>query len=238
VGIAKWLNRVPYAGIIIPLRGGLKPGIQLRLLTELQHECCWLPFTRGSNKVDHEQVRHLLKRFLERIATVPVLRIAILDTADSGDSARVLAEIIRDIYRSMEGPGQWIANFMLIFEPRDDGYPFPPKALDIRKLTLDERLIFSVTVCQTPSLIVEDWDEAIGIRTIWKDGKVPAIVQLPSKGRIIVEEFSGNLLEIEAERLDHYTNDLFTSAVSEAMTTDPMFRFDHDVWQNYVVGKR
>ena len=61
---------------------------------------------------------------------------------------------------------------------------------------------------------------------------------VPSNGRVIVEEFNGNLREIEADRLDRFTDDLLAKAVSEAVTTDPSLRFDHDVWQNYVVQKR
>lgn len=230
--VAKWLQICGYDGIIVPVRGGVKPFTQLNVLTEMRFEPCLLPFTQGANRLNEEQVRDYLKNYLERRAGNSPLKLSVVDTADSGHSALCLAEICRSLRRDWRGSGAWAIDFILFFEFQDGSKRYPPKSFHIPKLS-SSKLVFRVFACGTPSLLVEDWDEALGIKTVWRDGRTPEFVLVPSKGRLVIQDYDGILRQYEAERLDLFTDQILGQEASDAVITDQSLRFHHDVWQKY-----
>lgn len=230
---AKWVQACGYDGIIVPLRGGVKPFIQINVLTEMRFKPCWLPFTQGANGVNEEQIRYYLKGQLNVWANKSPLKIAVVDTADSGDSSLMLASVCRSLRKEWKDKSRWAIDFILFFESQDGAKQCPPKSCRIPGMSTDN-LVFRVFACGTPSLISEDWDEALGIRTIWKDGEPPEVITVPSKGRLLIQDYDGTLREFVADRLDQFTDQILGKEASNAVVTDPSLTFDRDVWQNYI----
>lgn len=230
--VAKWLQVRGYHGVVIPLRGGMKPWNQLAIMTEHSLNECWLPFTQGANGVDRDPVRHHLSIFLESYADTSPLRLAIVDTADSGNSAAALAKLIASLREDCRSDSKWMVDFILFFESENGTKHCPPECVPIPKMSND-RLMFRVFACGTRSLITEDWDAALGIKTQWRDGKTPEFIMLPSYGRVVVQDYSGKLCEYEADRLDQFTDILLGNEVSDAVVTDSTLAFQKDVWQKY-----
>lgn len=230
--VAKWLQIRGYHGVVIPLRGGMKPWNQLAIMTEHSLRECLLPFTQGANGVDRDQIRHYLSDFFQSFAGISPLRLAIVDTADNGDSAAALARLILSLRKDCRDDSKWLLDFILFFESKNGVKYCPPECVPIPKMG-NHRLTFRVFACGTRSLITEDWDLALGIRTQWKDGKTPEIIILPSYGRVVVQNYSGMLVEYESDRLDQFTDILLGNEVSDAVVTDDSLLFHEDVFEKY-----
>jgi hypothetical protein len=232
VRIAREIQSRSYHGLIVPLRGGLKPWLQLDVMTELQIHDCWLPFTQGSNGLDRDQIRHHLVDFINSCEPTSPLKLAVVDTANSGHSSNQLAEIIRSIHTDRADGAHWQVHFYLIFEQTNPTRHHPPLSAEIPGKS-NERLHFDVFPHAVPDLIAEDWDEALGIKCGWEDGLTPEIRIFPSRGRFALQEGSGYLKVIESDRLDRYTDLLLGEAVSDNVITLPGFRHTHDVWARF-----
>lgn len=233
VRIGKELQSVGYHGVVVPLRGGLKPWVQLDVVTELKLHDCWLPFTQGANGVDRDQIRHYLASFLSARPPVTPFRLAVVDTANSGHSSCMLADVIKSVWSDRGDASEWAVDFYLLFEATSTARRQPPKSRDIGPKS-NTRLQFRVFPRPVPDLVVEDWDEALGVKCLWRDGTTPALEVIPSKGVLAIQERDGRLHIIEADRLDRETDLLLGEAVSEAVVTEPGFEHTHDVWPAYL----
>ncbi len=229
---AEWLQKFPCDGVIVPLRGGVKPFTQLDVLTEFKHSPCWLPFTQGANYVNHEQIREILKQYVEPRMEDGPARLVVIDTADSGHSSHALATILKELHSGLPASTKWVVDFVLFFESEGGKKPCPPLSRSIPTLNTD-RLRFRVYACGTTSLLAEDWDEALGVRATWDSNGKPHIAVIPSKGRIIVQSCDDSLKEYETERLDQFVDELLANEVSDAVVTDEHLRHERDVWHKY-----
>ncbi len=232
VRIGKELQSVGYHGVVVPLRGGLKPWVQLDVVTELKLNDCWLPFTQGANGIDRDQIRHHLASFVAVRPLVSPFRLAVVDTANSGHSSCILAEIIKCVWTDRGDDSEWVVDFYLLFEATGTGRQ-PPKSREIGPKST-ARLRFRVFPRPVPDLVVEDWNEALGVKCLWRDGSKPGLEVVPSKGIMAVQERDGRLHVLEADRLDRETDVLLGEAVSEAVVTEPGFQHTHDVWPEYL----
>lgn len=233
VRIGKELQSVGYHNVVVPLRGGLKPWVQLDVITELKLNDCLLPFTQGANGIDKDQIRHHLKAFTDVRPAVSPYRLAVVDTANSGHSSNMLADIIKSIWSERADGSAWVADFYLLFAETIPRRSQPPKSREIEPKST-HGLTFRVYPHCVPDLIVEDWDAALGIKCLWRDGSKPGLEVVPSKGSMAVQEHDGRLHVIEADRLDRETDMLLGEAVSDAVRTEPGFHHTKDVWPAYL----
>lgn len=128
--IGRTLATQSYDIVAIPLRGGLKPWLQLDVLREFSQTPLWLPYTAGSQGKYDEQILHVLEEGLSIHASAADLRIAVVDTAISGDGSLHLAELLarhhrRDVKR------RWACDFHLLYAQER----YPAKAMLMLKLT-------------------------------------------------------------------------------------------------------
>lgn len=229
---AEWLQKFPCDGVVVPLRGGIKPFTQLDVLTQFKNTPCWLPFTQGANYLNRDQIRDILKKYIEPRMTDGSARFVVIDTADSGHSSHALATILKELHSCFSSSTKWNVDFVLFFESEEGRKPCPPLSRSIPTLNTD-RLRFRVYACGTTSLLAEDWDEALGVKATWDSNGKPHIAVIPSKGRIVVQSHNGSLKEYETERLDQLVDELLATEVSDAVVTDAQLKYERDVWQNY-----
>lgn len=226
--IGRILASRPYDCIVIPLRGGLKPWLQLDVLREFRQSPLWLPFTAGSQGKNDEQVLHILEQGLAKHAGASELRIAVIDTAISGDGSLHLAGLLSQ--RQLIDRGQrWNCDFHLLHAKQR----FPKKSNLIRELS-NEHLEFSVVTWPVDHLLVENWNEAIGLEVHW-DGTTQAVIRNSStEGRLLLKQIDGSIQLIESPELHHYVDLLFGDAVSEHVRHDASLVYQGDVWQRYI----
>jgi hypothetical protein len=233
VDIGKELQAIKPHRVVVPLRGGLKPWLQLDVMTEMRHCDGWLPYTQGANNVATEQVRHYLNAFIAVGSNTPHFRIAILDTAESGHSSRELAKVVKELRAQAKGNSIWEVHFFLVFVKKRPQDRWPSLSGEIEPMSAPG-ITFRLHPFSVPHLLVEDWNEALGIRTRWVDGHVPRIEFVPSNGRMALREYDGSVRVFEAERLDRFTDALLGKSVSDGVVSAPGFRHVGDVWPNYL----
>lgn len=230
--VALWLQSVTCDGVIVPLRGGIKPFTQLNALANLKYAPCWLPFTQGANGLNKDEIRTALKDYLESHLQQEKTRLVVVDTADSGDSSLALAEILKSLREEAGGTASWEVTFILFFESQNGKKWCPPKSTCIPHLN-GEKIRFRVFRCGTTSLITEDWDEGLGIKAEWKPEGKPQVSVIPSAGIVIVEDYTGRLRQYKVERLDQFIDELLAKEVSDAVMTNDLVKYERDVWQQH-----
>jgi hypothetical protein len=156
-----------------------------------------------------------------------------VDTANSGHSGCALADILKALWKNSKDGPEWLVDFYLLFARTGSGRRQPPLSAEIERLSTG-RLRFRVFPHPVPDLVVEDWDEALGIRCYWGDGASPQMRVVPSKGELAVQERDGSVRVVESDRLDRYTDVLLGESVSDAVVTEPGFRHTYDVWSAYL----
>jgi hypothetical protein len=232
VKVSRSIQTVGYHGVLVPLRGGLKPWLQIDVVTEMRFDDCCIPFTQGANGVDVEPIRNRIESFLKSCPDVSTFKLAIVDTADSGHSSRMMAEIIKSIRTDRKDKANWQVHFYLIFEEGTPARRQPPLSAEIPGKS-NHQVKFVVIPHSVPDLISEDWDEALGIKCGWKDGSIPQVYVVPSKGIVAIQRTDGGLRLVESNRLDRYTDILLSEAVSDCVVTHPEYTFSEDIWPKY-----
>lgn len=217
-----------YDVVIIPLRGGLKPWLQLDVLREFRQQPLWLPYTAGSQRTHDEQITHILHEGLAPHERAARLKIAIVDTAISGDGSYHLAELLSDTHRR-NAKQRWECDFHLLHTRER----YPAKTGRIPELQHDQ-LAFSVTLWPVDHLLVEDWNEAIGLEVQWEGNSRAIIKHCSTEGHLLLRREDGSVQHIESPELHHYMDVLLGDAVSEHVRHDPYLQFQGDVWGRYV----
>jgi hypothetical protein len=226
--IGRTLASRPYDLVVIPLRGGLKPWLQLDVLREFQQSPLWLPYTAGSQGKYDEQVLHIIEQGIAKHAGASELRIAVIDTAISGDGSLHLAGLLSQRQLS-DRRQRWICDFHLLHAKQR----FPTKSNFIRKLS-NENLQFKVVTWPVDHLLVEDWNEAIGLEVHWEGSTRAIIKHCSTEGRLLLKRIDGSIQLIESPELHHYVDLLLGDAVSEYVRHDAHLVYQRDVWQRYI----
>jgi hypothetical protein len=226
--IGRTLASRPYDFVVIPLRGGLKPWLQLDVLREFRQSPLWLPYTAGSQGKYDEQVLHVLEQGIATHASASDLRIAVIDTAISGDGSFHLAELLAQ--RQLTDRRQrWICDFHLLHAKER----FPTRSNYILKLS-NERLKFNVVTWPVDHLLVEDWNEAIGLEVRWEGDTRAIIKHCSTEGHLLLERNDGSIQLIESQELHHYVDLLLGDAVSEYVRHDENLVYQGEVWHRYI----
>lgn len=226
--IGRTLASRPYDFVVIPLRGGLKPWLQLDVLREFRQAPLWLPYTVGSQGKFDEQVLDVLEQGFATHEGVSELKIAVIDTAISGDGSLHLAELLAQHHLS-DKRQRWICHFHLLHAKER----FPLKSRHIPELS-NERLEFNVVTWPVDHLLVEDWNEAIGLEVCWEGNTRAIIKHCSTEGRLLLKRNDGAVQLIESQELHHYVDLLLGDAVSEYVRHDEKLVYQKDVWQRYI----
>lgn len=218
--------------IIVPLRGGLRPAAQLKVLDDGATPQLYLPFTAGSQQKNWGQITECLTEGLRPYAAQDQLRIGVVDTAISGHSARALAGLLKALHE-VQKARQWVVTFHLLYDRTNQNHPYPKLTGDIEPMSSNS-LTFAVTMHCVESLIVEDWNPAFGVKVNWGGETKDLIKPALTEGRLIVQHSDGTMRLVESPEVDVYFDTLVAESVSDQITNDPNYAYTADVWQRYI----
>ena len=211
----------PIDCLIVPYRGGLTPSMPLQVMNKLQYPTIPLGFSRGSDEKHWPAIRDELIERLGHYRDRPQLAIGVIDTAIRGDSALALAHVLR-MTKEIFNQQKWTVTFHLLHAT--DRHKTPLLTWGIPGLSTGE-LVFDVRLHQVPSLLVDDWDEGLGLKVEWKEGR--CIYKACASGQVIVQQSDESIAVIEAEALHRFITEDLSKAATEAITTDPSLRLKY-----------
>lgn len=215
VEVATDLAARPIDLMIVPYRGGLTPSLHLQVMNKFQYPHIPLGFTQGSQERNRQSIEDELVWNLEKFREREHLHLGIVDAAIRGDSSLKLADILSSAKRHF-AKQQWQIAFHLLHAP--DKYPTPPLVRDIDKFN-SEKLWFKVELHHVPSLLVEDWDEGIGLRAEWQNGT--CYYKTTTDGQVISKLPDGSVAVLHSENLPLLIHSYIANAVTDSMLTNP-----------------
>jgi hypothetical protein len=219
VDIGKRLAREPIDLMIVPFRGGLTPSLQLQVMNQFHYPCLPVGFSAGSQEKHQKEIEEYLASRLDDYAWKSDLRIGVVDTAIRGDGSLSLAQILLGAKRRFER-SRWLVNFHLLYA-EDGKYEHPVKADGIPGLSTGE-IIFALNRHPVPSLLVEDWDEGIGLRAVWENGI--CVYKRTAGGSVIAKQPDGKVLMYQSSELPRLIDSMLSNSVTEAIVSDPSLR--------------
>ncbi len=206
----------PIDVLIVPYRSGLTPSLHLQVMNKVSYPCVPLGFSRGSFEVHWNEISEELVAQLEKYTHLADLRIAVIDAAIRGDSCWGMANVLRRTKPHF--PRQaWQVVFHLLHS-EEEKYPVPPLAMGIDRLSMGD-LIIRLQLHRVPSLLVEDWDEGIGIKAAWADGVCH--YKVTTAGRIIAKLHDGCVGVLDTSNLPQLVNYHIAKSVTEVMLNNP-----------------
>lgn len=215
VNVARNLAERPIDLMIVPYRGGLTPSLHLQVMNKFQYPQLPLGFSAGSQERNRQSIEDELIWNLEQFREREQLLIGVIDTAIRGDSSLKLADILKSAKRHFEKQ-QWRIVFHLLHS--DEKYPTPPLVEGIVKFNFDT-LWFEVELHKVPSLLVEDWDEGIGLRADWKNGF--CYYKTTTDGQVISRLPDGNVAVLHSNNLPTLIHSFIANSVTDSMLTNP-----------------
>ena len=227
VEMAIAIKQYPADFFLCPLRGALKPTLQLHKMNIIADQIEFLPFTRGSSgEFDDIIIKELKKIIYKFDADKQTFQINVIDTADGGYGANKLADLLRIVRRDYN-KGQWLVNFFLL-------HPCSGDIENIERVASksNEKIIFNVHRHVVDDLLIEDWDAAIGIKVEHDTGHLIVKNGLTSGRLILVENNSVSL--IDSSEMCSYIDVLFANAISDEIKSRPDFQFYRDVYDDYI----
>jgi hypothetical protein len=210
--VAMMLAQQPLDLLIVPYRGGLTPSLHLQVMNKQSYQCVPLGFTQGSNEKYWDKIGEELVWNLEAFRERKGLRIGIIDTAIRGDGSWGMANILKRI-KSHFGKRPWEVGFHLL-TGEDEKYSKPPLVDGIPGLSSGE-LIFVANLHPVPSLLVEDWNEGIGLRYEWKNGV--CYYKITTSGQVICKMPDGNVAVLQSDNLPQLINAQIASFTAAVM---------------------
>lgn len=215
VDVARNLAERPIDLMIVPYRGGLTPSLHLQVMNKFQYPQLPLGFSAGSQERNRQSIEEELIWNLERFREREQLLIGVIDAAIRGDSSLKLADILKSAKRHFEKQ-RWRVVFHLLHS--DEKYPTPPLVKDIAKFNADS-LGFEVELHKVPSLLVEDWDEGIGLRADWQNGI--CYYKTTTDGQVISKLPDGNVAVLHSNNLPTLIHSFIANSVTDSMLTNP-----------------
>jgi len=215
VAVASNLAERPIDLMIVPYRGGLTPSLHLQVMNKFKYPHFPLGFSRGSQERNRQSIEDELVWNLERFREREKLLIGIIDTAIRGDSSLKLADILNSAKRHFYKQ-QWRIVFHLLHS--DEKYPTPPLVKGIANFNA-ERLWFEVELHKVASLLVEDWDEGIGLRAAWQNGI--CYYRTTTDGQVISKLPDGSVAVLHSNNLPVLIHSFIAHSVTDSMLTNP-----------------
>lgn len=222
VEVATDLAKRPIDLMIVPYRGGLTPSLHLQVMNKFQYPHIPLGFTQGSQERNRQSIEDEVIWNLERFRQHERLCIGIIDTAIRGDGSLKLADILKSAKRHFDKQ-QWQIVFHLLHSP--EKYPTPPLVRDIDNFNT-ESLRFKVELHDVPSLLVEDWDEGIGLRAEWQNGI--CYYKTTTDGQVISKLPDGNVAVLHSNNLPILIHSFIANSVTDSMLTNPALTLKRD----------
>lgn len=225
--LAVKLQEKRYDKLIVPLRGGLKPAMQLDVLCDYQMPILWLPYTAGSQGRLDQQVKECLQSELVIGPDCQPTRLAILDTAIGGHGSEHLAKLIAETATSK---CNWKVDFHLLYAQSR----YPQLCGQITKQNRLPTVEFNVELWPVEDLLVEDWNEAIGLSVELGSGQQLVIKKCSTEGKFLYRDNQKRIQVIESPELNKYFDVRLGQAISDDILSDPMFVFREEVWKRYL----
>ena len=124
VQIGKEISIKPFDIMLVPLRGGWKPSMQLQIMNKVSYPLFPFAFTAGSQRRFRKENIELIAERLKGFRDKPTLQIGIADAAISGHSAKALAELLVEIKSEFRGQ-TWHVCFELLYSNKNAKHPYP-----------------------------------------------------------------------------------------------------------------
>lgn len=220
--VARNLAERPIDLMIVPYRGGLTPSLHLQVMNKFQYPQLPLGFSAGSQERNRQSIEEELIWNLERFRERGQLLIGVIDTAIRGDSSLKLANILKSAKRHFEKQ-PWRVVFHLLHS--DEKYSTPPLVKDIAKFNAAS-LGFEVELHKVPSLLVEDWDEGIGLRADWQNGI--CYYKTTTDGQVISKLPDGNVAVLHSNNMPTLIHSFIAIAETDSMLTNPTLTLKPD----------
>lgn len=217
VAIGKSLAMQPIDLMIVPFRGGLTPSLHLQVINKLSYPTLPLGFSAGSQPQNWKSIEDELVSNLEKFRGRGSLVIGVIDAAVRGDSALSLAKIMQSAKQHFCGQ-PWRVVFHLLHSEENEKHPKPALADGIPGLSINN-LIFEVVLHKVPSLLVDDWDEGLGLRADWKNGV--CYYKKTASGQVLAKQPDGSVAVLETAELPRLIDSMIAQSVTDSMLSDP-----------------
>lgn len=93
---------------------------------------------------------------------------------------------------------------------------------------------FNVELWPVEDLLVEDWNEAIGLSVEFGSGQKLVIKKCSTEGKFLFRDNQKRIQVIESPELNKYFDVRLGQAISDDILSDPMFEFREEVWKRYL----
>jgi hypothetical protein len=228
IKLAATIKSSQYDMLICPLRGALKPTSYLKTMNAIDTEVQWLPFTGASSGKNDKEIKGYLKQIIgKNLGDKELFTISIIDTAIEGYGINKLTDLLIQLREFFPDSQNWIIRFYIIH---------PSTANTVRIESVQRKstsnLQFIVHRSKVDSLLVEDWEPALGINIRFSGSSIEAKNGIQS-GRIILKD-NDSILVVDSDEMSKYVDVLIASKISEAMATHPDLKYVEDVWQDYI----
>lgn len=216
--------------ILAPLRGALKPAQLLKVIARLD-QISYIPFKDRSSEERRRVMRRALIEILtDRAPERGAYRVVVLDTAISGHGAEDLSQMIVEAHQEAELPPMEVT-FHLLHDSRGSRGNAVER---ISRISGEKCAGVRFEVHRHPvlSLIVEDWDAALGV-TVELVGTKFLIEPLRQSGALYVSG-EGVVRELESDDLSNLLLQKMGEYISDTIRTDPTLRQVDEVWKKHL----
>ncbi len=208
--------------ILCPLRGGLKPGLHLELLSGIKNIKA-LPYTQGSSGKYDDAILSYLKDVIHEYNPKTI---AIVDTAQGGQGSNHLAKLL--IKFKTEFKASYTELIFHLLHTSD------ANLANINSLNKHSTSSVKISLSLYPvdNLLFEDWDLALGIKVDF-DKESYDIKRSERSGKIIICS-NINIQVIESNDLSVLTDRLLAKSLSESIESNPelYYLWDDPIFQN------
>jgi len=217
--------------ILFPLRGCRQPGIVTKVVAGIPPESVVIfNYTYATVGSQQEVIRsQLIEQLQQRLPNREIVNLGIVDTAKGGNGSIHLASVLADIQEEHFAGQKWSVQFHLL-HARDKTLDLSSKSYLIPDAKTDSVFFLWPRLYAVEDLLVEDWDDGIGIST-YRDGETIELKKAETPGRIIVRDATGVSL-IESPNLSDLVTSLMVESVNDLMLNDPAVKYVRDVLEN------
>jgi hypothetical protein len=212
--------------IVSPLRGGLKPALQLlALLPEYNGRVEYIPYCGGSQGFFDDEVVPILRHAIKASETGGVTSLAVVDTAISGDGAAYLGKLMQSAAQAENVPLTKVHFHLMHARNR-----LPARVSALNALS-NSRIKLSYELHGVDSLVVEDWNAALGLERTF-DGVKYSIKPTAEDGKVLVRRLKDIVL-IDSPELSKWVDREIGGWIDATIRTDPYARLIHPLWSEY-----
>jgi hypothetical protein len=230
VSVAKRLRLKGYDAFIAPLRGGLRPWVQLNIIARTLNRTLFLPFSQASSGMHRDEIYAYLGNWLRTVDADGILKLAVIDVGEGGGGSLTLAQYLKELHNYQKA-AHWEIDFYILFARRRRSFQVPPKSLGIEKLSNDD-ITFRLTTWNVPAVVGEDWNEAMGIKVRWTKMK-PHVEFQSTAGDMVFVQRSGQSIVVKSGELHLLLDAILSKVVNEIMATDPDLPHIGDIWNTH-----